>query len=308
MTVRYAGADHDAVSDATLDVSPSQFVVIVGPSGCGKSTLLRTVNRLIEPHSGHVYVDGRDNASVDATELRRHIGYVIQAVGLFAHMSVAQNIAVVPSLLRWDARRIDERIDELLALVHLEPRDYRDRYPRELSGGEAQRVGVARALAGRPGLLLMDEPFGAVDAIVRASLQAETKHLAQLLGTTILFVTHDVDEGLKLADRMVIMREGRIVQDGTPLQILTHPASEFVSELLDAHDVVRRLQLVRVAEAMRPGVPTSDGQRIDAQATLRESLNAFLQGADALMVLKDGAPTGTLHFADVQRIIEGQAQ
>jgi len=270
--------------------------------------LLRTVNRLIEPHSGHVYVDGRDNATVDATELRRHIGYVIQAVGLFAHMTVAQNIAVVPSLLGWDAQRITTRIDELLTLVHLEPRAYRDRYPRELSGGEAQRVGVARALAARPGLLLMDEPFGAVDAIVRASLQAETKHLAQLLGKTILFVTHDVDEGLKMADRMVIMRDGRIVQEGTPLQILTHPACEFVTELLDAHDVVRRLQLLRVADAMRPGAPASDGQPIDSQATLRESLNAFLQGADALTVLKDGAPAGTLHFADVQRVIEGQAQ
>ncbi|MBV9737590.1 MAG: ABC transporter ATP-binding protein, partial [Candidatus Eremiobacteraeota bacterium] len=296
------------VSDATLDVSPSQFVVIVGPSGCGKSTLLRTVNRLIEPHSGHVYVDGRDNATVDATELRRHIGYVIQAVGLFAHMTVAQNIAVVPSLLGWDAQRITTRIDELLTLVHLEPRAYRDRYPRELSGGEAQRVGVARALAARPGLLLMDEPFGAVDAIVRASLQAETKHLAQLLGKTILFVTHDVDEGLKMADRMVIMRDGRIVQEGTPLQILTHPACEFVTELLDAHDVVRRLQLLRVADAMRPGAPASDGQPIDSQATLRESLNAFLQGANTLTVLKEGAPAGTLHFADVQRVIEGQAQ
>ena len=306
--MRYAGAAHDAVADATLDVSPSQFVVIVGPSGCGKSTLLRTVNRLIEPQSGHVYVDGQDNATVDATELRRHIGYVIQAVGLFAHMTVAQNIAVVPSLLGWDAQRINARVDELLTLVHLDPGAYRDRYPRELSGGEAQRIGVARALAARPGLLLMDEPFGAVDAIVRAALQEETKQIAQLLATTILFVTHDVDEALRLADRMVIMRDGRIVQDGTPLQILTHPANDFVAQLLDAHDVVRRLQLLRVTDAMRPGALASDGRRVDGQATLRESLNAFLQGADTLVVLKDGAPVGTLHFADVQRVIEGQAQ
>ena len=254
-----------------------------------------------------MFVDGRDNETVDATELRRHIGYVIQAVGLFAHMTVGQNIAVVPSLLAWDKQRISERIDALLALVHLEPALYRNRYPRELSGGEAQRVGVARALAARPGLLLMDEPFGAVDAIVRASLQNQMKQIAQGVETTILFVTHDVDEGLKLADRMVIMSQGRIVQDGTPLQILTRPASDFVAELLDAHDVVRRLQLLRVTDAMRTGTPSSDGQRIESEATLRESLNAFLQGAQALTVVKDGAAIGTLHFADVQRVIEGQA-
>ncbi|MBV8726362.1 MAG: ABC transporter ATP-binding protein [Candidatus Eremiobacteraeota bacterium] len=306
--MRYAGSDRHAVSDATLDVAAGQFVVIVGPSGCGKSTLLRTVNRLIEPQSGHVFVDEQDNATVDVTELRRHIGYVIQAVGLFAHMTVAQNIAVVPSLLGWNPQQTNARIDELLALVNLEPEAYRNRYPRELSGGEAQRVGVARALAARPGLLLMDEPFGAVDAIVRASLQDETKQIAQMLATTILFVTHDVDEGLKLADRMVIMRDGRILQEGPPLEILTHPADDFVAQLLDARDVVRRLQLLCVADAMRSGEVAADGERIDSHATLRESLNAFLQGAEKLTVLKDGTPAGTLHFSDVQRVIEGKPQ
>ena len=261
---------------------------------------------MIEPRDGHVFVDGQDNEAADVTELRRHIGYVIQAVGLFAHMTVAQNVAVVPKLLGWDQQRIAARIDELLALVHLVPAQYRDRYPRELSGGEAQRVGVARALAARPGLLLMDEPFGAVDAIVRSSLQNQMKQIAQGVATTILFVTHDVDEGLRLADRMVIMSEGRIVQDGTPLQILTHPANDFVAQLLDARDVVRRLQLLHVADAMRSGAPANDGQTIESQATLRESLNAFLQGAQALTVVKDGGAIGTLHFSDVQRVIEGQ--
>ncbi|MBV8363317.1 MAG: ABC transporter ATP-binding protein [Candidatus Eremiobacteraeota bacterium] len=307
VTVRYPGAERDAVISASLDVAGGQFVVIVGPSGCGKSTLLRTVNRLVEPHSGRIFVDGRDNATLDATELRRHIGYVIQAVGLFAHMTVAQNIAVVPVLLGWAKPRIEERVDELLTLVHLEPNRYRSRYPRELSGGEAQRVGVARALAARPALLLMDEPFGAVDAIVRASLQKQMKQIAQGVDTTILFVTHDVDEGLKLADRLVIMSEGRIVQDGTPLQILTNPANEFVAQLLDAKDVVRRLQLLHVLDAMRSGTPSPDGEAIDSHATLRESLNMFLRGAQALRVLKDGATVGTLHFEDVQRVIEGQA-
>ncbi|MBV9972032.1 MAG: ATP-binding cassette domain-containing protein, partial [Candidatus Eremiobacteraeota bacterium] len=200
-----------------------------------------------------------------------------------------------------------ERVDELLTLVHLEPNRYRSRYPRELSGGEAQRVGVARALAARPALLLMDEPFGAVDAIVRASLQNQMKQIAQGVDTTILFVTHDVDEGLKLADRLVIMSEGRIVQDGTPLQILTNPANEFVAQLLDAKDVVRRLQLLHVSDAMRAGTPSPEAQAIDSHATLRESLNMFLCGAQALRVLEDGAAIGTLHFADVQRVIDGQA-
>jgi len=306
--VRYADSPREAVSEATLEIPAGEFVVVVGPSGCGKSTLLRTVNRLVEPQAGRVFVDGQDNALVNTTLLRRHIGYVIQAVGLFAHMTVAQNIAVVPSLLGWDAAHVAARIDELLTLVHLEPQLYRSRYPRELSGGEAQRVGVARAIAARPGLLLMDEPFGAVDAIVRASLQQETKRIAQLLDTTILFVTHDVDEALRLADRIVIMRDGRILQAGTPLQLLTQPADEFVAELLDAHDVVRRLQLLRVADAMRAAPGAAEGGRIESSATLRESLNDFLQGADELTVVQDGAAVGTLHFSDVQRVIEGEAQ
>ena len=306
--MRYADSPREAVSEATLEIPAGEFVVVVGPSGCGKSTLLRTVNRLVEPQAGRVFVDGQDNALVNTTLLRRHIGYVIQAVGLFAHMTVAQNIAVVPSLLGWDAAHVAARIDELLTLVHLEPQLYRSRYPRELSGGEAQRVGVARAIAARPGLLLMDEPFGAVDAIVRASLQQETKRIAQLLDTTILFVTHDVDEALRLADRIVIMRDGRILQAGTPLQLLTQPADEFVAELLDAHDVVRRLQLLRVADAMRAAPGAAEGGRIESSATLRESLNDFLQGADELTVVQDGAAVGTLHFSDVQRVIEGEAQ
>jgi len=308
VTVRYPDALTDAVSHATLDIPAGEFVVVVGPSGCGKSTLLRTVNRLIEPQDGRVFVAGQDNAAVNLTTLRRSIGYVIQAVGLFAHMTVAQNVAVVPSLLGWDRARTNARIDELLALVRLEPPLYRHRYPRELSGGEAQRVGVARAIAARPGVLLMDEPFGAVDAIVRASLQAETKRLAQALATTILFVTHDVDEALRLANRIVIMRDGRVIQAGTSLEVLTRPACEFVAELLDAHDIVRRLQLLRVADAMHKDVTANGGPRIQSDATLTEALNAFLQGVDALTVLRDGAPTGTLHFSDVQRVIAGQSR
>lgn len=221
--------------------------MVLGPSGCGKSTLLRTVNRLAVPVSGSVYVGERDVAAQDPVQLRRGIGYVIQAVGLFGHMTVAQNIAVVPSLLGWDRDRTAARVDELLGLVDLEPQRYRHRYPRELSGGEQQRVGVARAIAAEPPVLLMDEPFGAVDAIVRRSLQDEIRRIASALHTTILFVTHDVDEALRLADRIVVMREGRIEQHGTPEQILREPATPYVAQLFAIDPELRRYDALRGA-------------------------------------------------------------
>ena len=221
--------------------------MLLGPSGCGKSTLLRTVNRLVVPEAGTVCVGDRDVASQDAVQLRRGIGYVIQAVGLFAHMTVAQNVAVVPSLLGWPRERIAARVDELLDLVGLDPQRYRDRYPRQLSGGEQQRVGVARAIAAEPPVLLMDEPFGAVDAIVRRSLQDEIKRIASSLHTTILFVTHDVDEALRLADRIVVMREGRIEQQGTPEEILRSPATAYVSQLFAVDPELRRYDALRGA-------------------------------------------------------------
>ena len=303
VTVRYAENDKHAVSNVTLDIPAGEFVVLLGPSGCGKSTLLRTVNRLIEPQSGTVFVDGTDNRTVDATALRRSIGYVIQAVGLFSHMTIAQNIAVVPTLLGWDKARIAARVDELLRLVQLDPERYRERFPRELSGGEQQRAGVARAIAAEPRVLLMDEPFGAVDAIVRATLQDETRRIAHVLETTILFVTHDVDEALRLADRIVVMRSGEVVQYGTPLQILTAPQSPFVAQLLDAHDIVRRLQLLRVGDAVQSSPAPPGALAITADDTLREALNFFLEGADVLVVMRDGAPVGSLRFEDVRRTI-----
>lgn len=231
VTVRYASQDVNAVDGVTLEVEPGTFTVLLGASGSGKSTLLRTVNRLVTPQSGTVFLDGRDTVDMDPVELRRRTGYVIQAVGLFSHMTVAQNIAVVPSLLKWDRTRIAARVDELLQLVGLDPARYRSRYPRELSGGEAQRVGVARAIAAEPPVLLMDEPFGAVDAIVRETLQDEIARIAQRLRTTILFVTHDVDEALRLADRIAVMRAGRVEQHDTPVQILKAPATPYVAQL-----------------------------------------------------------------------------
>lgn len=293
----------------TFDVPASSLTVLLGPSGCGKSTLLRTVNALVVPASGRVLVGGKDTANVDHTLLRRSIGYVIQAVGLFTHMTVAENIAVVPALLRWDRERIDARVDELLLLVGLEPQIYRRRHPRELSGGEQQRVGVARAIAAEPPVLLMDEPFGAVDAIVRESLQNEMLRIVRTLRTTVLFVTHDVDEALRLADRIVVLREGRVEQYDTPLHILTRPATPFVAELLDAKDTMRRLSLIKVADAAVVTDAQSDGS-IEADASLRDALNRLLNGAQRLAVERNGERIGTLGFDEVRSVLrdgrEGQ--
>lgn len=230
--VRYPGSATPAVDAVDLDVAGGELSVFLGPSGCGKSTLLRTINRLIEPTTGTISIDGTDITALDAVTLRRGIGYVIQAVGLFPHLTIAANIGVVPGLIGWDKPRIAARVDELLALVRLDPVRYRDRLPRELSGGEQQRVGVARALAAEPRLLLMDEPFGAVDAIVRTSLQDEIRMIHQTLGTTIVFVTHDVDEALRIADRIVVMNAGKIVQNDEPQRVLAAPANDVVRGLV----------------------------------------------------------------------------
>ncbi len=265
VTVRYPGATERALAGLDLDVPAGAFVVLLGPSGCGKSTLMRTINRLVTPDEGTVYVDGRDVRTFEPTALRRGIGYVIQAVGLFPHMTVERNVAVVPELLGWDRAQTRERVDELLALVQLDAARYRDRYPRQLSGGEAQRVGVARALAARPRVLLMDEPFGAVDAIVRSSLQDAILRIQRALGTTSLFVTHDVDEALRIADRIADMRAGRIEQVDTPLRELARPATDYVARLLVARDVVRGLRLLRAGEASSMGAGGDvTGARIDA--------------------------------------------
>ncbi len=239
---RYEGADPDAIHDINLTVESGALVVLVGPSGCGKTTLLRTVNRLAPITAGRIEIDGVDTASLEPVAMRRSIGYAIQAIGLFAHMSVGENVAVVPSLLRWDRARIDARVDEMLALVRLDPARYRHRRPSQLSGGEAQRVGVARALAAEPRVLLMDEPFGALDAIVRRELQSELAQIVKSVGTTTLFVTHDVDESLRLADRIVVLHRGAIEQDASPLDILSHPKTAFVRDLFADDPAIANLR------------------------------------------------------------------
>ncbi|HKW44838.1 MAG TPA: ABC transporter ATP-binding protein [Candidatus Eremiobacteraceae bacterium] len=298
---RFAGANRPAVDGVSLDIPREAFVVVVGPSGCGKTTLMRTVNRLVTPSSGSVSVNGTDVAAADPIRLRRGIGYVIQNTGLFGHMTVAENVAIVPGLLGWDAPRIDARVDELLELVHLPAHEYRSRRPRELSGGQQQRVGLARALAADPAILLMDEPFGAVDAIERAHLQDEIAALQSRLHKTVVFVTHDVDEAFRLADIIVIMRDGRVEQSAAPAEVLARPASPFVVDLVGARDVVRRMRALRAIAAIdpqtagRPGLPA-----IADQATLGDALAALLDGADMLEVRDPGgAPLGVVTVASV---------
>jgi osmoprotectant transport system ATP-binding protein len=238
-----------AVNDLSFEVPAGKICVLVGPSGCGKTTSLKMVNRLIEPTSGQILIDGVDAATRDVTDLRRGIGYVIQSTGLFPHQTIGQNVAVVPRLLGWDAARLRERTDELLSLVGLDPARYRDRYPSQLSGGERQRVGVARALAADPPLMLMDEPFGAVDPIVRERLQDEFLRLQAELAKTILFVTHDIDEAIKMGDLVAVMQAGGVLaQYGTPEEILANPVSDFVARFVGADRGLKRLSLVRVRE------------------------------------------------------------
>jgi osmoprotectant transport system ATP-binding protein len=252
VTKRYgdqAAGGRLAVDDLSLEVPPGRICVLVGPSGCGKTTTLKLINRLIAPTSGRILIDGVDVASRDATEVRRSMGYVIQQVGLFPHRTVAENVATVPRLLGWPSSRQRERADELLALVGLDPGVHRDRYPVQLSGGERQRVGVARALAADPPIMLMDEPFGAVDPIVRDRLQNEFLRIQEGMAKTIVFVTHDIDEAIKIGDLIAVMEiGGRLAQFGSPAEILASPASEFVARFVGADRGLKRLSLSRVGD------------------------------------------------------------
>jgi len=271
VTKRYPGSDAPAVHDLSLTVPAGEICVLVGPSGCGKTTSMKMVNRLIEPTSGRITIGGEDVMSLPAVELRRRIGYVIQQVGLFPHLTIGDNVAVVPKLLRWKASRIGERVNELLELVGLEPGTYRSRYPNALSGGERQRVGVARALAADPPVMLMDEPFGAVDPIRRDRLQNEFLRLQEQVRKTIVFVTHDVDEAIKMADRIAILQRGGILaQYDTPAAILANPASEFVERFVGADRGLKRLSLARVRDLdMIEAVTVRAGeQRGDVRARL----------------------------------------
>ena len=246
---RYAGSDVDAVETLTMHIPKGEIVVLVGPSGCGKSTTLRLINRMIEPTGGRIIFDGEDVTTVDADQLRRRIGYVIQQIGLFPHRTIADNIATVPRMLGWDKDRITSRVDELLTTVGMDPEQYRGRFPKELSGGQAQRVGVARALGADPLVMLMDEPFGAIDPITRDRLQNEFLRLQAELQKTIVFVTHDIDEAVKMGDRIAILGErSRIAQFDTPERILAAPANDFVADFIGSGATLQGLSLERVRD------------------------------------------------------------
>lgn len=307
---QFSGATRPAVDRCSLEIESGSFVVLLGPSGCGKTTLLKMVNRLYEPTAGKIYIDDIDIREMKVTTLRQRIGYVIQQTGLFPHMTVAQNIAVVPELLGWPRDRIETRIDELLALVELPPEEYRERYPSQLSGGQQQRVGLARALAGDPQVMLMDEPFGAIDAITRTTLQDEMLRLQSQLKKTILFVTHDVEEALRLADKIVVMHMGHIVQYDTPFQILSHPANDFVHDLMGADDTVRHLSLLRVETAMST---PPEGYRRNGEPTialgdnLRNALSILLRtGAQRLAVLHESGTVGLLTLDNIRNLASGR--
>jgi osmoprotectant transport system ATP-binding protein len=283
---REAAAGHEpaAVEDLSFEVPAGKICVLVGPSGCGKTTSLKMVNRLIEPTSGRIRIGGADIASRDPIELRRSIGYVIQQVGLFPHQTIAENVATVPRLLRWDATRRKARATELLDLVGLEPGRYADRYPSQLSGGERQRVGVARALAADPPVMLMDEPFGAVDPIVRERLQNELLNLQEQLAKTILFVTHDIDEAIKMGDLVAVMQAGgHLAQFAPPDEILASPASDFVARFVGADRGLKRLALTRVDHlSLMPAITASPGDdAADARRRARADPFPYLLLVDA---------------------------
>lgn len=274
-----------AISELSFEVPEGETCVLIGPSGCGKTTALKMINRLIEPSAGEIMVDSENVLTKDPVKLRREIGYVIQQIGLFPHMTIRDNIAVVPKLLRWKEARIDKRVDELIDMVGMDPADYRNRYPRELSGGQRQRIGVARALAADPPVMLMDEPFGAIDPITRDRLQNEFLRLQKQLKKTIMFVTHDIDEAIKMGTLIAILRTGGLLaQFDSPTNILSDPADDFVADFVGSDRGLKRLGLVRVGEVMNTDLTTAS-----ANETATETVEKMRKrDLDSILVVEDG--------------------
>ncbi|MFC5994625.1 betaine/proline/choline family ABC transporter ATP-binding protein [Pseudonocardia hispaniensis] len=297
LTKRYPGQHKPAVDELTLTIPEGEIVIFVGPSGCGKTTVMKMINRLIEPSSGRILIDGEDVTRADPDQLRRRIGYVIQQIGLFPHMTIAENIATVPKLLGWDRARIAARVDELIEIVGMDPALHRDRYPKELSGGQRQRIGVARAMSADPDIMLMDEPFGAIDPITRDRLQNEFLRIQAELRKTIVFVTHDIDEAIKMGDRIAILREqSHVAQYDTPERILVDPADEFVADFIGHGASLKRLSLSRVRDIELGSWPTvtDETDRAEAMATLQASDKGCL-----LVLDRQGRP---LSWVDSDRL------
>jgi osmoprotectant transport system ATP-binding protein len=304
VTKRYPGRATAAVSSLSLTVEPGEVCVLVGPSGGGKTTAMKMVNRLVDFDEGDVLIDGQSVRSLDATALRRRIGYVIQQVGLFPHMTVAANVATVPRLLGWPRERIDARVAELLELVGLGVAEGRA-FPAQLSGGQRQRVGLARAMAADPSVMLMDEPFGALDPITRDRLQTEFLRLQSIMRKTVIFVTHDIDEAIKLGDRIAILREGGVLaQHDTPDAVLAHPADEFVQRFVGADRGLKRLALRRLADVPLDPPGTESQLSLAAETTLRDALSSMLTaGAARCGVSRNGSPIGSLSLEAIGRLL-----
>jgi osmoprotectant transport system ATP-binding protein len=301
VTKRYEG--RSVVDELSLDIPAGEFCVFLGSSGCGKSTTLRMINRLVVADAGTIRVGGEDVTRIPAEALRRRIGYAIQSTGLFPHWTVEDNIATVPRLLKWQDDRVGQRVTELLELFRLDPAGYRRKYPHQLSGGEQQRVGVARALAADPELLLMDEPFAAVDPITRDALQGELARIHRATRKTIVFVTHDIEEALRLATSIAIMDKGRIAQLGTPLELLEHPANDFVSDFVGRQGLGLKLLSVRtIADRLRRG-EIAEGEPLRVDASLRDALSAMTaRHADRVPVADaQGRAIGIVTLADLVR-------
>jgi osmoprotectant transport system ATP-binding protein len=278
-----------AVENFSMDVQPGELVMFVGPSGCGKTTTMKMINRIIEPSSGSIQIDGRDVLSLDPNELRRHIGYVIQQIGLFPHMTIAENISVVPKLLGWSKAKISARVDELLSVVQLDPSTFAGRYPKQLSGGQQQRVGVARALAADPPVMLMDEPFGATDPITREKLQQEFLRLQDTIGKTIIFVTHDFDEAVRLGDRIAVLSDrSHIEQFDTPAAILSRQANDYVASFIGHGAAIKRLGLLPITGVTLGAAAAASGPVTVALAdTLRDALDALVVSGQGVVGVAD---------------------
>ena len=301
VTKRYDG--RAVIDSLSLEIRKGEVMVFLGPSGCGKTTTLKTINGLIPLEGGRILVGAVDVAATDATLLRRRIGYVIQEVGLFPHYTIAQNIGIVPRLLAWAPSRIADRIQEMLRLVNL-PVEVLSRFPRELSGGQRQRVGVARALAGDPDILLMDEPFGAVDPVNRAFIRKEFRAIQDSLGKTVVIVTHDLDEALELGDRVAIFNQGRLAQVATPRELLARPATPFVAEFLGGDRGTRLLKICKVGDFLLPADGGS-GPTIAVDATLSDALSELLlSGAQSLVATSKGLAVGSVTLEAIRRVAE----
>jgi osmoprotectant transport system ATP-binding protein len=290
------------VDQVDLTIEPRSISVIVGTSGSGKTTLMRMINKLVEPTSGHIRIDGEDISGIPAYELRRRIGYAIQGHGLFPHRTVGQNVATVPKLLGWDKSKTANRVDELLNLFQLDPAEFRDRLPHELSGGQQQRVGVARALAASPNILLMDEPYGALDPVIRAKAQEDLLAIQHKMGTTIVLVTHDMEEAIHLGDKIAVMDKGKLLQFARPAEIIANPATPFVAELIGTSErPFRLLSLAKVADHIEAG--DVSGEPIEASASLRDAYAELLwSGRPALPVRRDGQIVGQVTLGALSKL------